>query len=136
MKKLIVLSAMILALPFSMMAQDDDMYFVPTKQSKVKEAKDTYFAGTNRSDEEYNRRGKFKSSVLPMDSSYLALDGIHPDSVYVDTLYAVKMLNSYNEEEDYRFSREMDRWYGIYDPWFYGHSMYWGPYRHGWYNPW
>lgn len=137
MKKLIVLSAMILALPFSMMAQDDDMYFVPKKKSNVKAATETYYSGSNRDADEYNRRGKFAgSSVVPMDSASMALHGLSPDSIYVDSLFAERLLKEYNEEENYRFSRQLDRWYGCYDPWFYNHSFYWGPYAHGWYNPW
>lgn len=136
MKKFLVLSAMILALPFTMNAQDDDMYFVPKKKSSVKAAKETYYSGSDRSTDEYNRRQKFEgSSVVPMDSTTMLARGLSPDSIYVDSHFAERLLQEYNENEDYRYSRELDRWYGVYDPWFYSRSI-WAPYRHGWYNPW
>ena len=68
MKKSILLSVMLGALPLSRMAQDD-RYFTPKKS--VKEAKSsvervdddspTYYICTDRSDDEYNRRGEYGS---------------------------------------------------------------------------
>ena len=52
MKKLILLTA-VAALPLTMMAQDDDMYFVPTKENVAKEAKtygmpkNVYYSGSD-----------------------------------------------------------------------------------------
>ena len=60
MKKLLLLTV-IAALPLGLMAQDDDMYFVPTKENVAKETKNygmpkkTYYSGSNRSVDEYNR---------------------------------------------------------------------------------
>ena len=70
MKKLLLISMLVGAMPLAMMAQDDDLYFVSKKKKSavVEEAqdqfgmpKDTYYAGSNRSVDEYNRR--FKSQV-------------------------------------------------------------------------
>ena len=70
MKKLLLISMLIGAMPLAMMAQDDDLYFVSKKKKSVvvEEAqdqfglpKDTYYAGSNRSVDEYNRR--FRSQV-------------------------------------------------------------------------
>ena len=63
------------ALPLTMMAQDDDMYFVPSKKSVEQPASNsgrrgyTYYSGSNRSVDEYNRRGTGGSyyQVLPAD---------------------------------------------------------------------
>ena len=65
MKKLLLISMLVGAMPLAMMAQDDDLYFVSKKKKAtvVEEAqdqfgmpKDTYYAGSNRSVDEYNRR--------------------------------------------------------------------------------
>ena len=58
MKKLFLLSFFALVLPVSLFAQDDDMYFVPTKKNVEKAKKDygmprdTYYSGSNRSVDE------------------------------------------------------------------------------------
>ena len=39
MKKIILMTTILVSLPMLSMAQDDDMYFVPTKESKAKELK-------------------------------------------------------------------------------------------------
>ena len=62
MNNRILLSLLLGALPLTMMAQDDDMYFVPSKQTNeravsYREApRSTYYCGSNRSVDEYNRR--------------------------------------------------------------------------------
>ena len=72
MKKLLLLTV-VAALPLGLMAQDDDMYFVPTKENVAKETKNygmpkkTYYSGSNRSVDEYNRSAW--SSVVPIDSA-------------------------------------------------------------------
>ena len=40
MKRLMMSLLLLGALPFTLAAQDDDMYFVPTKENKAKEALD------------------------------------------------------------------------------------------------
>ena len=158
-------------LPLSMMAQDDDMYFVPTKENVAKEAKsyglpkNTYYSGSDRSVDDYNRRAW--SSVVPIDSAgndiidFSAVRGVYQE----DTLFQEQADN------DYRYTRQMSRfdedyspssaywegykagrwsspwyysrWYGgWYDPWYYGdpwfYSNWYGPswYYGGWYGGW
>ena len=88
MKKWILLSALMGAMPLSMLAQDDDMYFVPTKQT-VAQARThysvsprTYYSGSNRSVDEYNRRGSYYQPI-PGDSlsdviDFSAVAGVYP----------------------------------------------------------
>ena len=165
MKKLLLISMLIGAMPLSMMAQDDDLYFVPSKKkvettgSSVRNTAErpTYYAGSNRDIDEYNRRGKFRSSYQTIGTDSLGNDiiefhegtGIYPDTVFVDSMWMAK--NGYNDfDNDFTYSRRMSRWddyYGWYDPWFYGHwgwrplgyyswydPWYYGPY--GWYSSW
>ena len=152
MKKLIVIAMLTLVLPLNVAAQDD-LYFVPTKANVKKTSenygmpKDTYYCGSSRDVDEYNRR--LRSSVQPIDGDSAANDVISFDAVrgeYPDSLAALT-------EDDYKYTRKMsrwdddyrnaywygytdgrfDRWYGwstFYDPWYYG-SWY-----GGWYDPW
>ena len=150
MKKLFLLFVLAGAMPLSMMAQDDDLYFTPSKKaaktSSSVENKPAYYAGSNRDVDEYNRRGKFRSTYQKIGVDSLGNDiiefqagtGIYPDSTYVDTMW-VSPKQKYQDDEDYAYSRRMSRWdgyYGWYDPWFYGHWGYrpWGYW--GWYDPW
>ena len=167
MKKLILLT-LISALPLGMMAQDDDMYFVPTKENVAKEAasygmpRNTYYSGSDRSVDEYNRRAW--STVAPIDSAgndiidFSAVRGVYPDSAYTEV-----------NDNDYQLTRRMSRfddytpsqaywdgyrdgrwsspwhyssWYSWYDPWYYDSWYYWrNPWYYsswygGWYDPW
>ena len=160
MKKWILLTVVtFLALP--MMAQDDDMYFVPTKENLAKEAesygmpKNTYYSGSHRSVDDYNRRAW--SSVTPIDSagndiiSFSPVRGVYPDSAYTqsadDYKYTRKMarFDGYSPDvaywEGYRDGRWSSPWYHSsyyytwydpwYDPWYYGYYGY-----YGYYSPW
>jgi hypothetical protein len=146
MKKFILLTA-VCSLSLNMMAQDDDMYFVPTKENVAKEAesygmpKSTYYSGSNRSVDDYN--GRLSSSVTPVDS-----------------------LGNEIETDDYQYTRRMTRfddyspsvaywqgyrdgswsspwyfnryYYSVYDPWFdpWYDTMYYYDSYYGWYSPW
>jgi len=135
MKKWILLAA-ICSLPLSMMAQDDDMYFVPTKENVAKETmnygmpKNTYYSGSNRSVDDYN--GRLSSSVTPIDS-----------------------VGQEVETDDYKYTRQLSRfddytpsqayWEGYRDgrwssPWYYGrygwYSTWYDPWYSSWYDPW
>ena len=89
MKKWILLTT-ICSLPLQLMAQDDDMYFVPTKENVAKEAenygmpKKTYYSGSNRSIDDYN--GRQSSSITPIDSTGQKV-----------------------ETEDYQYTRQLSR---------------------------
>ena len=135
MKKWILLAA-ICSLPIQLMAQDDDMYFVPTKENVAKEAenyglpKKTYYSGSNRSIDDYN--GRLSSTVTPIDSTGKEV-----------------------ETEDYQYTRQLSRfddytpsqayWEGYRDgrwmsPWYYGrygwYSTWYDPWYASWYDPW
>ncbi len=153
MKKFILMTV-VSALPLGMMAQDDDMYFVPTKENVAKEVRtygmprDTYYSGSDRSVDEYNRR--VRSTVTPIDSTgndiidFSAVRGVYPDSTYKEVT-----------DSDYKYTRRMSRFYdlavneaywegyrdGRWDsPWYYStwyDPWYWGdPWYYGWYHPW
>lgn len=149
MKKLFLLTLMVIALPLSLLAQDD-MYFVPSKSAKTKSSAaesrpvdgPVYYRGRNVSVDEYNRRHMRSSyEKIGTDSvgndiiEFTAGDGVYPEN---DTIYIDKYLE---DDKDFRYSTRMGRFdgfYGWYDPFFRG---YWGwgryPYRYyGWYDPW
>ena len=151
-------------MPFTAMAQDDDLYFNPKKEAKKqaehraqlqrayaeqKARRDSiyalYWSGSNRSVDEYNRGGRFLSHYENVGTDSLGNDiiqfhvgkGVAPDSIYDDAYFAQKYADP---EEDFSRTREMSRWDGYYDPWFYDYYGY-GPYywrsrMWGWRNPW
>ena len=137
-------------------AQTDDMYFVPKKVKKVpaprydaNDDRPAYYVGSNRDVDEYNRRRGFRSSytTLANDSlhndviDFAAGNGVYPDSLGLDTTVTSHRKNfaasDYDDADDYRYCRRMQRFDGFYDPWFYGYSTFYGPYYGaGWYDPW
>ena len=132
MKKLIMFLFLSMALPLSMLAQDDDMYFVPTKENKAKEAENygmpsrTYYVGSSRSVDDYNRRSMI--GVNPTDSvgndiiDFSAVRGVYPDSTYTEM----------EDDGDYQLTRRMSR-FDDYTP----SQAYWEGYRDGrWASPW
>ena len=146
MKKQILLSLILVALPLSLLAQDD-MYYVPKKEVKKKTEttqkttteRPVYHRGLDMSTDEYNRRGLSSSyQVVGTDSlgndiiEFVAGDGSYttPDTVYVYK----------DNEREFEYSARMgmfDDYYGWYSPWFYGYrGLYWGHYYPGWYSPW
>ena len=100
MKKLVLLSVLLGAMPITMMAQDDDLYFVPTKENVAKEAEkygmptDTYYAGSTRSADEYNRRAW--SRVAPIDSAGNDITEDLPDSININVLRQTGLKDGYN----------------------------------------
>lgn len=164
MKKLVLLSVLLGAMPITMMAQDDDLYFVPTKENVAKEAEkygmpsDTYYVGSTRSTDEYNRRAW--SRVAPIDSAgndIIDFDGklgVYPDSAYGeahDYKYTRHMsrFDDYTPAEaywkGYRDGRWSSPWYygsyyswydpWYYDPWYYGYYGWYDGWYGGWYSP-
>ena len=162
MKKWILLTT-ICSLPLQLMAQDDDMYFVPTKENVAKEAenygmpKKTYYSGSNRSIDDYN--GRQSSSITPIDST--------GQKVETEDYQYTRQLSRFDDYtpsqaywEGYRDGRWMSPWYygrygwystwydpwyiswydpwyiSWYDPWYYGGYYSWySPWRYGWYRP-
>lgn len=154
-------------MPLSLVAQVDDMYYVPVKSQKsdIVKAPDesdqpTYYCGSDRDVDEYNRRGRVKSYYQKIgtdtlgndiiefhegDGIYGFAEGDDADTVYVDddkvAVYPGSVQYYDDSDYDYTYSRSLgmfDGFYGWYDPYF---SMYWGgPYwwRYGsyWYDPW
>jgi hypothetical protein len=146
MKKLLMLLVLASAMPLASMAQDDDVYFTPRSKApkEVKKAeKPTYYSGSNRDVDEYNRRGQLNSWYQKIGSDSLGNDiitfqggpGVYPDSVYGDTAYVYPGSARFSNDDDYTYTRRMSRWDGYYDPWFYS-NYYYGPWRYGWYDPW
>ena len=161
MKKWTLLFTMLGGFALSGVAQDD-MYFVPSKKNIAKEkaARNTpteaYYCGSNRSVEEYNRRGS-SYEVLPADTgdiiSFAPVEGIYPDSTVADFELTRKMArwDDYSPSDaywqGYRSGRN-DAWswhspwyyssyYSWYDPWYYDPWYgYYGGYWGGWYDPW
>lgn len=138
MKKSILASLILGLLPLSMQAQDD-MYFVPKKKAAKSVSSygiphDTYYSGSNRSVDEYNRRSKGGSSyeMIAGDSTlkdvitFSPVEGVYPDSLA--------------EGGDYQLTKKMTRWDG-YTP----TDAYWEGYDRGrsdewsaslWHSPW
>lgn len=145
MKKLLMLLVLATAMPLASMAQDDDVYFTPSKAPKEveKAEKPTYYSGSNRDVDEYNHRGHLNSWYQKIGSDSLGNDiitfqggpGVYPDSVYGDTAYVYPGSARFSNDDDYTYTRRMSRWDGYYDPWFYS-NYYYGPWRYGWYDPW
>ena len=153
MKKCVYISLVALATSLTLQAQDD-VYFVPSKANVEKSTaqyglpRNTYYSGSRRSIDEYNRR--FGSYVQPIDSTgndivnFDGRAGVYPDSIYADGT------------DDYRYTRRMNRFddYAWEDPyragfyagrassWYWNSSWYWDdpfywddPY-YGYYSSW
>ena len=145
-------STLIFAMPLTMAAQDDDLYFTPKRGSKTEaparfdretRERPTYYCGSNRNVDEYNRRGKLKSYYQKIGTDSLGNDIIEfreGDGTYgtadldsTITIYPGSERYYDDEDSDFAYSRRMGRFdgfYGYYDPTFYGY--YWrSPYWHG-----
>ena len=161
--KVFFIIAMTLSFVTITVTAQDDLYFTPAKK-KTKAQREaekravrediagTYYCGSNRNVDEYNRRGAFAShyEVLGTDSTgndiieFVPGDGSYPDSVSTVTPDASSLYSSpsynYDEDEDYKYSRRMMEYDGYYpywtagrwfcSPWFY-RSAYWC-----WNDPW
>ena len=148
----ILVSLVLGALPLTMMAQDDDMYFVPTKktvertQAAFGTPRSTYYSGSDRSVDEYNRRGMGGSyyQVVPTDSTasdvidFSAERGVYPDSMQTEDFALTRQMSRYDGYEPdlaYRAGYDdgrRDSW-AWHSPWYY--SSYY-PWYDSWYDPW
>ena len=153
MKKLLLISMLFGAMPLAMMAQDDDLYFVPKKQASAEVVtdnygmpKDTYYVGSNRSVDEYNRRMRSTYTEIDGDSTKIDIidfngqKGVYPDSLNNEDFKLTKKMSRF---EDYRLSDNAAFWagymegrydwgWGWHSPWYY-RTYGWYP---GWYDPW
>ena len=147
MRKLLMLFVLAGMMPLASMAQDD-VYFIPGK-SEVQESpkassKSTYYSGSNRSIDDYNRYGKLNSWYQKIGVDSLGNDiitfkgpGVKPDTSYVDTAYVYP--GSANYDKDYSYTRRMSRWDGYYDPYYYDYCWndpWYNPWCYGWYGGW
>lgn len=146
MKKSVLLSIVVGAIPMALQAQDD-LYFSTDDDKKVESVVEelvppTY--GCDRDVDEYNRRGKLSSYYQKIGEDSLGNDiiefhpgdGKYPEVVEADTIYPGS--ETYYDDEGFAYSRRLSRfddYYGWYDPYYYG---YWSPWRYyyGWYDPW
>ena len=162
MKKWILLSVMLGAFSLSSLAQDDDMYFVPTKKNVARDRAtygipaDTYYSGSMRSVDEYNRRWASSYEVLPVDTgdiiSFAGVEGVYPDSLGDFSLtQRMTRFDGYEPSAAYwaGYSRGYSDSWGWHSPWYYSYypwydwyydpwyydSWYWGGW-YGWYGPW
>lgn len=151
MKRLLLISMILGMLPLSMAAQVDDLYFVPKKKTVEKVTytngmpKNTYYVGSNRSVDDYNRRTFSHYEPINNDStvsdtiSFTAEKGVYPsDSIMVEDFQLTKKMSRF---DDYRISDNAAFWAGYeagrYDwawhsPWYYGRYGWYS----GWYDPW
>ena len=163
MRKPLILSALAAMLPLTMNAQDD-MYFVPTKKNVEKTKsdygmpKDTYYSGSKRSIDEYNRRNRTEcwEEQLKDGSQVTVIDSLGNEIATVNVKKKKSRRDSTYLDDDYAYTRRMarwdgyecsnaywqgyndgrfNRWYGwssFYDPWYYS-SWYYDPW---YYDPW
>lgn len=165
MKKFFLVSILMGVLPLSMVAQDDDLYFVPKKKSAKtitsRMPKEAYYSGSNRSVDEYNRRPS-TYEVIGNDTindiiEFSGVQGVYPDSIESEDFALTKKMERF---EDYNLSANAAFWAGYnaglndwgwhspwyfsryyYDPWYYKNWYGWyDPYYLGyyanWYYPW
>lgn len=161
MKKRILLSVLLGAFVIPSIAQDDDMYFVPSKKNvgnagaAYNAPSSTYHSGSSRSVDEYNRYGS-SYEILPADTgdiiSFSAVQGVYPDSVADFTLtQQMARWDDYEPSTAYwaGYSQGYNDSWGWHSPWFYSSyypwydSWYWDPWYwdygwyggYGWYSP-
>ena len=150
------------AMPLAMMAQDDDLYFVPKKKkAQVEQVKETAPVVAPQP--------KAKSSYEVIDGDTTKLDvidftegkGIYPDSLETEDYALTKNLVRFDDYDvsnneafwaGYRAGASTWSWhspwfytrygFGWYDPWWYGSwygysSLYtwYDPWYYGWYDP-
>lgn len=150
MKKLLLISMILGMLPMPMTAQDDDLYFVPKKAvEKVTDnygiPSETYYVGSNRSVDDYNRRTFSHYEPINNDStvsdtiSFTAEKGVYPNDSISDEDF--KLTKKMSRFEDYRLTDNEAFWAGYaagrhdwawHTPWYYGRYGWYS----GWYDPW
>ena len=117
--------------------------------ARVRAVRDSLYAihwsGSPRSVDEYNRNGRILSHYQGITTDSLGNDiisfrlekGVKPDSIYDDEAFAQKFIN---QDEDFEYTRDLSRWDGYYNPWFYDYygvgPYYWRSGYWGWRNPW
>ena len=160
MKKLLLISMLIGAMPLAMMAQDDDLYFVPKKKkAQVEQVKQNAPVVAPQP--------KAKSSYEVIDGDTTKLDvidftegkGVYPDSLDKEDFALTKQMARFDDYvvsdneafwEGFRAGANSWQWhspwyynrygFGWYDPWWYGswygYSSLYSPWYYSWYDPW
>lgn len=158
MNKMFLSLILLGVMPLVSMAQDDDVYFTPKKTEKTEisniqttKEQPTYYAGSQRNVDEYNRKGNFWSHYQKIGTDKNGNDiiefrkgnGVYPDSIYIDTTFVGRYSDTIlDDEEDYRYSARLGMWDDFYAPWMYSYRMnspyYWHRYygMNPWYDPW
>lgn len=160
MKTKLLLTALFAAMSLGGYAQDDDMYFVPTKKQKQAEREaaqretpkvlheecDETVAG-ERDVDEYNRRGKAKDDVVLTDSAgvqWTLIVDENGETMWVpveetdaDTaVAAADTTYDFVDEDDYVYTRRLKRYHDYYSP-VYCVTVYDPWYYDSWYyDPW
>lgn len=147
MKTWILITIMLGAMQLSVSAQDD-VYFVPTKKKAATSVPSssysrTYYSGSDRSVDEYNRRtpsGSFYEEIQGDSSDIIDFNGevgVYPDSLE-DYRYTKRMarFDEYSPSEAYwqGYSEGMHDSYSWHSPWYY--SSYYPWYDSWYYDPW
>ena len=171
MKKILILLLMAQTVPASLLAQDDDLYFVPKEEKEIKKVRtlpavtnrDTYYCGSNRDVDEYNRRPvrRMRNRLVKVGVDSLGND-VFKFVPAGDTLLNDSSIErgqgrsiepgGYDEGDDYRCTRRMQRFDGYggggmdYDEYCYSYN---NGYNRGyvdgltswnigigWYDPW
>ena len=154
MKKLLLISMLIGAMPLALMAQDDDLYFVPKKKKMIEETTERYAAqksdavnndvidvtpeqgGHPASREEgfkiTKRMSRFDDYVLADSAAFWAGYEAGRDSWGWHSPFYYSRYGWYDPWYDPWYNPYYyTSWrYGWYDPWYYG------SWRYGWYDPW
>jgi len=151
MKKAFLSLILVMAMPIALFAQDDDLYFVPSKTKadapkvEQKSSEPTYYSGSSRDVDEYNRRGNYWSHYQKIGTDGEGNDiiefqkgtGVYPDSTYIDTTFVGKYYDTIiDDADDFAYTNRMSRFDGFYDPWYYSYRWGYGPYWRGYYDPW
>ena len=170
-KKILILLLMAQMMPDSVLAQNDDLYFVPREKKEVKRSKpvqvnvnhNTYYCGSSRDVDEYNRRParRMRRNLVKVGTDSLGNDVFEfrclNDSSVCDSSFMRRGRaidvddNNYDGYEDYRYTRRMRRFDGYRggeecedycDSYGYGYNQgyvdgltSWNI-NFGWYDPW
>ena len=138
------------AMPLIAVAQVDDLYFIPKKKvvEKVTDdygvPKDTYYSGSDRSVDDYNRR---ESSYEVIGDSLRSdvIDLTTEQGVYPDSLEDYQLTKKMTRFDDYELSANASFWagyaagrhdWGWHSPWYYSRFGWYGGWYDPWYSPW
>lgn len=153
MMRNVFIAALLMVVPFNLMAQDDDMYFVPSKKAKqearekaqqaretryvtvIYEPEDDYMAqedqpdfhtGALRDVDEYNRRGHNHPSSF--GEVHVGNDTLYITEEQLALEDSIRNLSKYREqeEEEYNYSGRLVRFHGgVRSPYYWDYYYDW-----------